>query len=191
MFQTITPQKLHDISQRETIELIDVRTPIEFQEVNSVHAHNVPLDSLDPNVLMSNRNGSTGKPLYVICMSGKRGEKACEALVKAGYSDVVNVEGGTRAWVAAGLPVNRGRKVMSLERQVRIAAGFLAFLGGTLALTVHPYWAGLSAFVGAGLMFAGITDTCAMGLLIAKMPWNRVKASTCEKAEADQQECAV
>ncbi len=64
---------------------------------------------------------------------------------------------------------------MSLERQVRIAAGALTFTGVVLGWLVHPYFFGLSGFVGAGLMFAGITDSCAMGMLIAKMPWNQVK----------------
>ncbi len=99
--------------------------------------------------------------------------------MKAGYDNIVNVDGGTSAWEAAGLPVVRGKKAMSLERQVRIAAGFLVFLGAALGYFVNPAWIGLSAFVGAGLMFAGITDTCAMGMMIAKMPWNQVKG-TCK-----------
>jgi len=80
------------------------------------------------------------------------------------------------------LPVVRGKKSIPLERQVRIAAGFLVLLGAVLGFFVHPYFIGLSAFVGAGLMFAGITDTCGMALVLAKMPWNQVKdeeASCC------------
>lgn len=103
---------------------------------------------------------------------------ACDKLLAAGIVSAVNVEGGTMACEAAGLPVVRGKKVMSLERQVRIAAGFLVLLGAVLALTVHPYCVGLSAFVGAGLMFAGITDTCGMGMILARMPWNQVSSST-------------
>jgi rhodanese-related sulfurtransferase len=92
--------------------------------------------------------------------------------------DVVNVEGGTLAWEAAGLPLVHGaRKAISLERQVRIAAGFLVLVGAVLAMVVHPYFAGLSAFIGAGLMFSGITDTCGMAMVLARMPWNQVKAS--------------
>ena len=86
--------------------------------------------------------------------------------------------GGTLAWDAAGLPVVRGKKTILLERQVRIAAGFLVLVGAVLALVVHPYFVGLSAFVGAGLMFAGITDSCGMGMLLAKMPWNRIRDVT-------------
>jgi rhodanese-related sulfurtransferase len=92
-------------------------------------------------------------------------------------ANVINVEGGTEAWLAAGLPVVRGKKVMSLERQVRIAAGAIVLAGAIAALvTGNVYFAGIPAFVGAGLMFAGISDSCAMGLLIAKMPWNQNRA---------------
>jgi len=88
----------------------------------------------------------------------------------------VVVEGGTLAWIEAGLSVNRGTtKVISLERQVRIAAGSLVLTGVLLAIFVHPYFIGISAFVGAGLIFAGITDWCGMGLLLAKLPWNSRK----------------
>jgi hypothetical protein len=83
------------------------------------------------------------------------------------------VEGGTDAWVAAGLPVVEGKGSISIERQVRIAAGSLVVLGIVLSLLAHPLFIGLSAFVGCGLVFAGITDTCMMGMMLAKMPWNR------------------
>ena len=179
-FQTITPQRLAELCQsNDNVELIDVRTPVEFRELHSSYARNVPLESLNPQQVMNKRNGNADQPLYVICRSGSRSTKACEKLVKAGYDNIVNVDGGTSAWEAAGLPVVRGKKAMSLERQVRIAAGFLVFLGAVLGYFVNPAWIGLSACVGAGLMFAGITDTCAMGMMIAKMPWNQVKG-TCE-----------
>jgi rhodanese-related sulfurtransferase len=88
---------------------------------------------------------------------------------------VVCVEGGTDAWEQAGLPVVRGHKVISLDRQVRMAAGLLVLLGVGLSFLVHPAFSALSAFVGAGLLFAGITDTCGMAMLLAKMPWNQVR----------------
>jgi hypothetical protein len=87
---------------------------------------------------------------------------------------VVNVEGGTQAWAQAALPVVRGKKAISLERQVRIAAGSLVLIGSLLSYFAHPYWIALPAFVGAGLLFSGITDTCGMGMLLARMPWNQV-----------------
>jgi rhodanese-related sulfurtransferase len=184
MPQTITPQELAQLRKAsgQHVVLIDVRTPVEFREVHVDFAHNVPLDRLDPAAIRAERSGSA-EPLFVICRSGSRGRQACEQLAATGLN-VVNVEGGTAAWDAAGLPVVRGQRAISLERQVRIAAGFLVLLGAVLALTVHPYFIGLSAFIGAGLMFAGITDTCGMGMILARMPWNQVdKASgeTCCK----------
>lgn len=171
--KTIDVKQLCDQQQNGGIELIDVRTPVEFREVHAEGAKNVPLDSLNAQQIATARNGESCKPLYVICKSGARGAKATQKLMDAGVEDVVNVEGGTMAWEQAGLPVKRGKKSISLERQVRIAAGSLALLGAILAATVHPYFIGLSGFVGAGLLFAGITDTCAMGMMLAKMPWNQ------------------
>jgi len=91
------------------------------------------------------------------------------------------IEGGMLAWSKAGLPVVNGElKVWSLERQVRFAAGALVVLGVVLSLMIHPYGIALSAFVGAGLVFAAVTDTCTMGLLLAKMPWNKTNGAVCE-----------
>lgn len=176
--QTISPKKLAELKQAGRIELIDVRTPVEFREVHVEGAKNVPLDTLDPVKLEQSRNGSAGTPLYVICRSGSRASKACEKFLSSGISHIVNVEGGTQGWIDAGLPVKRGKKAISLERQVRIAAGFLTLLGAVLGFFVHEYFIGISAFIGAGLMFAGITDTCGMGMMLAKMPWNKVRDSS-------------
>ena len=122
---------------------------------------------------MQSRNGAAVEPMYFICRSGSRGQQACEKFVKADFPNVVNVEGGTMACVDAGLPVVRGKKAVSLERQVRIGAGSLVLLGAILGWLVHPAFIGLSAFVGAGLLYSGVTDTCGMGMVLARMPWNR------------------
>jgi rhodanese-related sulfurtransferase len=174
---TVRPQQLAKLCKSGQIELIDVRTPVEYRELHVAVARNVPLDKLDPAAVMRSRNGSRDKPLYLICRSGSRGRQACEKFLAAGFANVVNVEGGTLACVECGLPVVRGKKAMSLERQVRIAAGLLVLLGALLGWLVHPVFIALAAFVGAGLVFAGITDTCGMGLLLARMPWNQVKES--------------
>ena len=169
----ITPQEFAELCKEgKKVDLIDVRTPVEYREVHVEIARNVPLDQLDAVALMQARNGTANEPLYVICRSGSRGQQACEKFLKAGFSNVVNIEGGTMACVEAGLPVVRGRKAISLERQVRIAAGSLVLLGAGLSF-VHLAFIGLSAFVGAGLVFAGITDTCGMGMILARMPWNQ------------------
>ena len=181
---TISGEELQELASSGTdVELIDVRTPVEFRQVHSVHARNVPLDVLDPAAEIAKRpDGSS--PLYVICQSGARAEKACAAFIAAGFSNVVNVAGGTQAWDAAGLPVVRGKKGVSLERQVRIAAGTLVLIGSAAGYFGPDYAIGLAAFVGAGLVYAGITETCGIGMLLARMPWNQVNdESTCSRTE--------
>ena len=153
----------------EHVPLIDVRTPAEYGSVHAKGAVNHPMESLNVDRLPFGKEDE----IHVICQSGGRSMKVCQKLEAAGYSNVVNVEGGTSAWQASELPVVEGKKMMSLERQVRIAAGSLIVIGAAIGQFVHPGGVGLSAFVGAGLVFAGVTDTCGMGMLIAKMPWNR------------------
>lgn len=187
---TISPKQLFDLTRSGgPVELIDVRTPVEYREVHVDIARNVPLDQLDAAKLTAGRSGS-GRPLYVICRSGSRGKQACEKILAAGFTDVVNVEGGTAAWDQAGLPVVRGKKAISLERQVRIAAGSLVLIGSTIGAFVHPYGIGLAAFVGAGLVFAGLTDTCGMGMLLARMPWNQVPKSPSTGTPGNTGTCA-
>jgi len=179
MTTTISPQKLAELhASGEVIGLIDVRTPAEFREIHVPFAKNIPLDRLATNQVTAIYEGPTGQPVYVICLSGARGAKACEKLSAAGLK-AVNIEGGTSAWAAANLPVVRGKKTISLERQVRITAGSLVLLGCVLGFLVHPVGYALSAFIGAGLVFAGVTDTCGMGMLLARMPWNGV-GETCD-----------
>jgi len=177
----ITPADLAELCKTSRkIDLIDVRTPMEYREAHVEIARNVPLDTLDPAAEMKARAGSETAPIYVICRSGSRGRQACEKFRAAGFTNVVNVEGGTLACIECGLSVIRGKRMVSLERQVRIAAGLLVLLGCLLGWLVHPAFVALAAFVGAGLVFAGVTDTCGMGLLLARMPWNRVKETgTC------------
>jgi rhodanese-related sulfurtransferase len=154
--------------------MIDVRTPAEFSEVRATRAKNVPLDTVRPKVLFESGNLRKDRPVYLICRTGARAAKAAEKFAAQGFDQAVVVEGGTEAWGAAGLPLERSAsKAISLERQVRIAAGALVLTGVLLAYFVNPAFLALSAFVGAGLIFAGITGWCGMGLLLAKFPWNR------------------
>lgn len=194
--KTITPAELHElIRQGKRVELVDVRTPVEFRELSVEGAVNVPLDRLDPSEVMKSRKASPDEPLFVICRSGSRGRQAAQKFHQAGHTNVINVEGGTLACEAAGLPVVRGKKAMSLERQVRIVAGSLVLLGAALGWFVHPAFIAISAFIGAGLVFAGITDTCGMGMLLARMPWNQVKPEKSPTAArqplAKAEQCAV
>jgi rhodanese-related sulfurtransferase len=176
----ISPRQLHDRLQRdENLPLLDVRTPAEHAEIHVPGVHLVSLDRLDATTLAGVKHFAKDKPLYIFCRSGERAQRAADKLAKHGYHQCHVVEGGTVAWAEAGLPVARGtNKVISLERQVRIAAGSIVLTGVLLAHFVNPAFLWLSGFVGAGLVFAGITDWCGMGMLIAKLPWNQRGSDT-------------
>ena len=170
---SIAPVELADLFKSgKKIDLIDVCAPVEYREVHIEFARNIPLDRLDPSKVIQSRSKTDG-PLYIICASGNRGRMACEKFLKSGYSHVVNIEGGNTACLAVGLPVVRGKKALSLDRQVRFVIGSLVVLGNVSGWLLHPAFFFLSTFMGAGLIFAGITDTCALGMMLARMPWNR------------------
>jgi len=185
--ETISPDALLEAhASGANIVLIDVRTPAEFREIHVPFARNIPLDHLAA-ANFTNGQEDTDTPRYVICHSGTRAAKACESLTNVGYRNVVSVVGGTKAWEAAGLPVVRGKATISLERQVRIVAGALVLIGTTAGYFVHPIFLALSAFVGVGVTYAGATGSCAMGLLLARMPWNQVDTTATGSADwADQ-----
>jgi len=169
--QTVVPVEVSAQLSIGNGVLVDVRTPAEFGEIHAVGAHLVPLAALDLKAVEAARGGKSG-PVYLLCASGIRATKAAEQLRSAGLAEVVVVAGGTNAWAAAGLPVDRGRKVISIERQVRIGAGSLVLLGTALGWFVHPGFYLIGAFVGAGLVFAGVTDICGLAIVLAKAPWN-------------------
>jgi len=172
---TIQPTELQTILKSDsTVQLLDVRTPAEHSKIHVPGVHLIPLDRLDGAQLAASGGFSKAKPVYILCQSGGRAKQAATRLEQSGFEKCSVVEGGTSAWAAAGLAVNRGAsRVISLERQVRIAAGFLVFTGVILSQIVNPAFIWLSGFVGAGLIFAGATDWCGMGMLIARMPWNQ------------------
>jgi rhodanese-related sulfurtransferase len=156
------------------LSVLDVRTPAEFSEVHVASAKNLPLGDLTRASLEALGHGNSAEPVYLLCHSGKRAVAAADKLAAAGYRELVVITGGTEAWIDAKLPVVRGSgKSISLERQVRITAGALVLAGVLLANFVTPSFIWLSGFVGAGLVFAGLTDFCGMGILLAKAPWNR------------------
>lgn len=175
--RVIQPQDLAElIRQRPGVRLLDVRTPGEYESVHIRGAYNVPLDRLGEHG--SELRTQVRDPIILICQSGQRAQRAEAALKESGMPNLHVLDGGMNAWLGAGLAVERGRKRLSLERQVRIAAGSLAAIGGLLALLVNPLFALLPTFVGSGLVFAGITDTCGMAMLLSKLPYNR--PATCD-----------
>jgi rhodanese-related sulfurtransferase len=162
--------------------LLDVRSPAEFAAVHVPGAKLIPLADLDPAALQKLR-GAEETPVYVLCQSGGRARRAVEKLEADGIRGCVLVEGGTQGWMDAGLPVNRGPGgVLPLMRQVQITVGAVSASGAALALFVHPLFAVIPLVMGCGLLFAGLTGTCGLALLLAKMPWNQAQAcgSCCE-----------
>lgn len=169
----IEAKQLKEELDRGSVRLIDVRTPAEFGEIHIEGSQLMPLDRLRPDEVKC-------EECVIICRSGKRAEQALEKLKAAGCENLRVLEGGVMAWDAAGLPVNRGKAVLSLERQVRVAAGLMVLAGVILGTWVHPGYYGIAAFVGAGLTFAGLTDWCGMAMLLAKAPWNQRAGVSCK-----------
>jgi rhodanese-related sulfurtransferase len=164
--------------------LLDVRTPREFARVHVPGASLEPLEHFDA-AAVAGRLSAAKRPLYVICQSGTRARSAIGRLEKQGVEGCVLVDGGTQGWIDAGLPVERqAGGGISLERQVRIVAGILVLAGTLLGVFLHSGFLFLSGFVGAGLVFAGITDICGMGMLLARMPWNQIKNQNCACAKS-------
>ena len=110
-----------------------------------------------------------------MCRSGSRSAQAQKKLKDLGFENVINVKGGFNAWKSEELPFEQDEKApWDLERQVRFVAGLLTLVGVLLAIFVHPYFIGLAGFIGVGLTFSALTNTCTMGMILAKMPWNKV-----------------
>jgi rhodanese-related sulfurtransferase len=168
----VSPQAFHEQWKKspEKVVLVDVRTPLEFRERRAIMATSLQLSEVSAARV---RQAAAGREVFLVCKSGARAKQAAEKLVGEGMGEVVLVTGGTDAWVAAGLPVAKDAGVISLERQVRIGAGLIVAIFSVLALTLNPYFVLGALFVGCGLVFAGITNWCGMGLLLAKMPWNK------------------
>ena len=124
----------------------------------------------------------------MLCQSGDRARRAIKKLKNVGLPEGILVEGGTQAWIDAGLPVSRGEsRVWPLMRQVQIVVGLVSAAGAALALTVSLRFSLIPLVTGCGLLFAGITGFCGLGLLLAKMPWNRTdgrKADFTEPVES-------
>lgn len=156
--------------------ILDVRTAAEVKASALPDCLHIPLHELTPERLQAEiaRSGKNGAAVYLLCQAGRRAEMAADQLRGKIDAELVIIEGGMNAVSQTRIPLaSNGRKVIPLERQVRIAAGLLVLTGAVLGTWFNPAFYGLSAFVGAGLVFAGVTDICPMGMLIAKAPWNR------------------
>lgn len=157
--------------------VVDVRSPGEYAGGHLPGAHGIPLDRLGEAV-DALRAAADRKPLLVVCASGARSARACALLADLGV-EAATLEGGTRAWAAAGNPLERpagARAVWPMDRQVRMAAGCLVLVGFLLGLAWTPA-SFLAGAVGAGLLVSAVTDSCAMAAVLGRLPYNRAPRS--------------
>jgi|ACQI01.1.fsa_nt_gi rhodanese-related sulfurtransferase len=152
--------------------LVDVRSHAEFRASHIPGARNMPLDELEQDI--GEQVKDKDATLFLMCSCGNRSDKACEEMQELGYHNVISIEGGIIEMKRLGMKIiEEQHHTISIERQVRIVAGSLVLIGLILGFTLHPGYFAISALIGSGLLFAGITDTCGLGLLLARMPWNK------------------
>ncbi|HEY9629335.1 MAG TPA: rhodanese-like domain-containing protein [Coleofasciculaceae cyanobacterium] len=168
--QEIDAPTLKQWLEHNSVTLVDVREPAEYSTERIPGAKLHPLSQFNPDRVQP----PSGQKLVFYCQSGNRSAKAAQQCLAAGFTSATHLRGGIPSWKNAGYRVEKSENApISLFRQVQIVAGFLVFLGTVLGVLVSPNFLILSGFVGAGLVFAGITNTCAMGLLLAKLPYNQ------------------
>lgn len=168
---TISPRDAKRRLDDGTAILVDIREAAEHARENIPGARLLPLSVFDPASLPHDAKHSA---VIFHCQGGNRTRANAAKLAMCGYPEVYALDGGLQGWKASGLATRVDRRQpIEMQRQVQIAAGALVVGGLVLAMTVSPWFAGLSAFVGAGLMFAGISGWCGMARLLAVMPWNR------------------
>ncbi len=169
MSQTITVEELMQlIESDQTLQLIDVRSPSEYEAGHVPRALNIPLEQVDARI----DDLGAGK-IAILCHSGVRAQMACDILGQH-HPNLLAVQGGTQAWIQVGKPVVKASgSRWSLERQVRLIAGLMILAGTILAVTVQPSGVYLAKVVGAGLIIAGLTNICGMAMMLGKLPWNR------------------
>lgn len=168
----VAPGQVKAALERGEITLIDVREPVEHSALRIAGAKLIPLSKFDVQQLPGGAAGASRIVLH--CRGGSRSAKAAQLLLDAGATEVRHLAGGIMAWQQAGFPVEKdARAPIDIVRQVQITAGSLVLLGVILGWFVSPWFYGLSAFIGAGLVFAGVTNTCGMAMMLSKMPWNR------------------
>ncbi|MFC9490159.1 rhodanese-like domain-containing protein [Streptomyces hydrogenans] len=169
--QSITPAVLHRLVQEgRAPRLLDVRTPGEFRTVHVPGSYNVPLNTLREHraELLSHLD----EEVVLVCRSGQRAREAEQALAQAGLPNLRVLDGGMVAWETAGAPVERGPERWDMERQVRLVAGSVVLVTGLVGIAV-PGVHLIGTAIGAGLTYAALSNSCAMGVLLSKLPYNR------------------
>jgi rhodanese-related sulfurtransferase len=158
------------VQERPDVRFIDVRTPAEFESAHIPGSYNVPLDTLAEH--RRDIGNAISGPAILVCRSGSRARQAEAVLRQSGMTHLHVLDGGIMAWESRGKEVKRGTQKWGLERQVRGLAGTLAFAGAIGGLLIHPLVGLLAVGIGGGLMFSALTDTCTMGMILSKLPYN-------------------
>jgi len=156
----------------DEVEIIDVRTPGEFESIHIPTARNIPLDELRGRLDEVRALVDAGSEVVLSCRTENRARQAQQLLTAAGVPSLPIVEGGIVAWEADGAPVVRGVARWDMERQVRFTAGVLVLVSILVSLVI-PEARFVAGFIGAGLVFSAVTNTCTMALGLAKLPYNR------------------
>ncbi len=168
MKNIISVEEAKKIYDSKKAVIIDVRSPAEFESVHIKGAINIPADKIQEIIKEIEK---VKKDILFICKSGNRSNIACSFVSHLEHSK--SIAGGIQAWQDEGYPVIKGKQKWDIERQVRFTAGLLVTIGIILGYFLTPYFYLLSLFVGLGLVFASVTNTCAMGMLIMKLPYNK------------------
>lgn len=177
---TFGPPELAELQRTHPeARIIDVRTPAEFADGHIAGSYNVPLPDLGEH--RAELTAAAAGPVVLVCQSGRRAETAHRNLAEAGLDEVHILDGGVNAWSAARMPLQQieGSHGWTIERQVRgVAGGIVA--ASILVSTVRPEARYVAGAIGGGLLVAALTDTCAMGTLLSRMPWNRAASGSCD-----------
>lgn len=169
------------IADRNAFYLTDVRTPSEYSEAHIQTAQLHPLDSINPNEV---RFKAQDKKILLSCLSGARCKQAAKQFQKANV-EVAELEGSLQGWEAAGEPVVRSTPTgLPLVRQVHLVVSLINIATALLALLVNPAWAWVLVGTGVGLFLSGATGFCGLGLILAKMPWNKQPIPNSDSCEA-------
>jgi len=171
LLEMVLPKEAVSLAEKDQrVKLLDVRSALEFAEAHIKDSINIPIDMISARIKDLN---SSGQGYIVLCRTGNRSPMAADMLIQSGIHGVKVMQGGMTRWQKEGLPVIKGEGGMSLERQVRLIAGGLALLGILLSWLIYWAFIFISVFVSCGLIFAGLTDNCLMGMLLMKLPYNK------------------
>jgi glyoxylase-like metal-dependent hydrolase (beta-lactamase superfamily II)/rhodanese-related sulfurtransferase len=169
--EMISPRDASSLLEQDPqTKILDVRSALEFSQVHIEHSLNIPIDMISAKI---NEMSQSKQNYLVLCHTGNRAAMAADMLIQSGIHTVKVMEGGIIRWQKEKLPVIKGQGGMSLERQVRLIAGSLVLLGIMMSWLLHWAFIFVSVFVSSGLIYAGLTDNCLMGMLLMKLPYNK------------------